>query len=606
MLEERKGGMIKKKSSIKHQLLGVYLVAVFLPVFVIGSYLIVNTRRLILEQDYARIESDNLRVRSIMVDVTTSIENVGNVFLLDQELQNIMNGSFDTPKEAYDVYRYYDSFKKYQDMHTEISRIELYLDTDVEYGNFKQVTDKIREAEWYQKAASTAQPLWMAGEYINSVGVVQTELKYIRKIPIIMTNRFAVLVIAINNNHLKSRINNNNVLYTDISVNQDHVFYSEISERVGMPMVASVDYDQTYYRYSGQTECDGNKVLMEVSTLIPIFSSDQIYIVTTDYDAIPHIQNITYICLSLIALSIIGPFFLILLFTTRFNKRILTLRHTMHKASIGDYKITEHIRGNDELTDAFMDMQKMIESITKMDQEIYSAKIKEEQFNSHQQRIKYEMLASQINPHFLYNTLETIRMKALSVGDREVSHAIKLLGKSMRHVLENSMKMVTLESELEYIKVYLEIQHIRFEDRICYQIEVSEDVDVKEYYILPLLLQPIVENGVSHGLETQTECGILTIRIFKEELYLVISVEDNGKGMSKEEVDCLVERMQKEELSTGKNIGLHNIYQRIKLFYGADYGVMIESEPGRGTKVMVRLPVNKVALIDLNESMYNR
>ena len=605
-MEERKGSMKRKKSSIKDQLLSVYLVAVFLPVFVIGTYLILNTRKLILEQDYARIESDNLRVRSIMVDVTTSIENVGNVFLMDQELQDIMNGSFDTPKEAYDVYRFYSTFKDYQDMHTEISRIELYLDTDVEYGNFKKVTEEVRQTDWYQKAAGTAQPLWMAGEYINSVGVVQTELKYVRKIPIIKTDRFAILVIAINNNHLKSRINNNNVLYTDISVNKDNVFYSEISDRVGKPLVASVDYDQQYYRYSGQTECNGNDVLMEVSTLIPIFSSDQIYIVTTDYDAIPHITNITYICLCLIAISSIVPCILILLFTTRFNKRILTLRHAMHKASIGDYKITEHIRGNDELTDAFMDMQKMIESITKMDQEIYSAKIKEEQFNSHQQRIKYEMLASQINPHFLYNTLETIRMKALSVGDKEVSHAIKLLGKSMRHVLENSMRTVTLESELEYIKVYLEIQHIRFEDRICYKIDLAENVDEKEYYILPLLLQPIVENGVSHGLETQTGCGMLTIRIFKEEPFLVITVEDNGKGMEKEEVENLIMRMQKEELSTGKSIGLHNIYQRIKLFYGEEYGVMIHSEPGRGTRVTVRLPATNSKLLNLNESMYNR
>ena len=161
-----------------------------------------------------------------MVDVTTSIENVGNVFLMDQELQDIMNGSFDTPKEAYDVYRFYSTFKDYQDMHTEISRIELYLDTDVEYGNFKKVTEEVRQTDWYQKAAGTAQPLWMAGEYINSVGVVQTELKYVRKIPIIKTDRFAILVIAINNNHLKSRINNNNVLYTYMSVNKDKVFYS--------------------------------------------------------------------------------------------------------------------------------------------------------------------------------------------------------------------------------------------------------------------------------------------------------------------------------------------------------------------------------------------
>lgn len=592
------------KGRLRKQLNLVYWLAVCIPVLIIGIYLVASTRNLLYRQDYASLESDNLRVRSIMVDATNMIDTIGNALLGDEELQKVINKTYATSQEAYEAYRYYDTFNEYKDNFTVISRIELYTDSKTEYVSFKTATEEIKQQTWYQKAISTPQPVWVVVQTKSATKAIINELRFVLRVPIIKTGKYAVLVIVVSNNHLKSRINNN-ILKSDIAVNQDIIFYSESGKR-GQRLEAGINYEEDYFHYSGKTTYGGKEVLMQISTMIPIYSSDKIYIVTSDATAIPYIRSITIFCSIIVILSIFVPFVVITIYTRTLSNRILILRRVMHQASLGDYHITEKFYGNDEITDVFTDLQKMIVSITKMDEEIYSAKIKEEQLFSHQQRIKYEMLASQINPHFLYNTLETIRMKALNVQDKEVANAIKLLGKSMRHVLDNSLRTVSLESEIQYIRVYLEIQHIRFGDRLRYQIHIAEEMDGKHYFILPLLLQPIVENAVSHGLETQTGVGDLVIDIGYEDDMLMICVKDNGMGMTEEELNLLITRMKKEELSTGESIGLHNIYQRIRLFYKEPYGVEITSTLNSGTEVRVYLPKTSAESVDLNETLYNR
>lgn len=600
-------GIVKKlvsKATVKYQLYTVYLLAVFIPVLVIGGSLVFNTRNLLYKQDLASLESDNLRVRSIMVDLTNLVYTVGNILMLDDELQNVIGTKYSSSAEAYEAYRQYKTFDNYKNNYTEIQRVDFYFETLTEYGSFKKLTNEIKEEDWYRRAIATPQPIWISKEALNSHNYMDCEFQFIQRVPMIKTGEFGVLVITVSNNHVKSRINNN-ILYNDVVVNQDLIFYSE-SGKKGDYLTLDIDYEEPYFQFSGVVQEDGKKILMQITTLRPVFSSDSIYILTSNPTAFQYIQEITMSYLLIIGFSIVVPLLLIMIFTHKFSNRVLTLRHVMHKVSIGDYGITETIRGNDELMDVFTDLKTMIESIKKMDEEIYMAKIMEEQLISHQQKIKYEMLASQINPHFLYNTLETIRMKAFQAEDREVANAIKLLGKAMRHVLDNSLKTVTLESELEYIRIYLQIQHIRFGERLQYEIEVSEEVDCSHYFILPLLLQPIVENAVSHGLETKTGIGHLNIVILYEDEMLSIYVKDNGSGMPEEELKILVERMKSENLSTGQNIGLHNIYQRIRLFYGEPYGVIITSLPNQGTSVCIRLPKTAGEPLNLNEALYNR
>lgn len=202
------------------------------------------------------------------------------------------------------------------------------------------------------------------------------------------------------------------------------------------------------------------------------------------------------------------------------------------------------------------------------------------------------MLASQINPHFLYNTLETIRMKAITAGNRDVANAILLLGKSMHYVLENTGTASTsLKKELDYISTYLAIQKLRFNDRVNYTLTVPEDMDPGEYQILPLLLQPLVENAILHGLaDTETDGRIVVAVSKKDDDLLLIDISDNGRGMDEAELDALEKGLQVQKTSSA-NIGIYNINRRIKLFYGSAYGMEIKSQPDKGTHITLTLPL---------------
>ena len=211
---------------------------------------------------------------------------------------------------------------------------------------------------------------------------------------------------------------------------------------------------------------------------------------------------------------------------------------------------------------------------------------------------EFDTLQSQINPHFLYNTLETIRMKAFAEGNREVATAIKLLGKSMRYVLNNTKTTATtLDKEIDYIRTYLSIQKIRFGSRLGYTIRIEEGFQTENYQILPLLIQPIVENAFSHGLRDAEYDGHIIIKISRfENDTLVADVFDNGVGMSQERLEEVIRHLDIPQPESDHGVGLYNINNRVHLFYGTEYGLAIKSRPGMGTLVTLTIP-----LINLRE-----
>lgn len=256
------------------------------------------------------------------------------------------------------------------------------------------------------------------------------------------------------------------------------------------------------------------------------------------------------------------------------------------------------MQGDDELTATFTDLTTMVTKLKETEAKIYEAKIKEQELHNQQQQMELKLLANQINPHFLYNTLETIRMKAFAEGNRDVATAIKLLGKSMRYVLNNTKTTATtLDKEIDYIRTYLSIQQIRFGSRLGYTIRIDDNLQLSNYQVLPLLIQPIVENAFSHGLRDAEYDGHIIIKISRSgNDTLITDVFDNGVGMDQKQLNHVIEHLDIPQLESDHGVGLYNINNRVHLFYGAEYGLAIKSRPGMGTLVTLTIP-----LINLRE-----
>lgn len=248
---------------------------------------------------------------------------------------------------------------------------------------------------------------------------------------------------------------------------------------------------------------------------------------------------------------------------TRFNEDASVLKlHTNSQDEIG------------QLNDSIIHMGRHIEDLI---QNVYKSQIRERE----SQLIG---LQAQINPHFLYNTLDSTRWIALRSGNKEIARILEALACFYKHTLNQGNTETTVAQEIRHVNDYMLIQRSRFGERISY--EIHYDKELEEMRTMNLILQPLVENAILHGLESKLGDGHIRIDIYCDDVHLIYTVQDDGLGCDPEKV--------RKQLSSGEENGMHalrNIHQRLLYKYGQDYGVHFESTVGQGTTVTVRIPI---------------
>jgi two-component system sensor histidine kinase YesM len=197
-------------------------------------------------------------------------------------------------------------------------------------------------------------------------------------------------------------------------------------------------------------------------------------------------------------------------------------------------------------------------------------------------------LQAQINPHFLYNTLDSIMWMAESGQNEEVVDMVTALARLFRISISKGHRTIQVFQELEHARNYMLIQKIRYKEKFTFNIEATDDV--KQLMTLKLILQPIIENAIYHGIEYMVDKGEINIKVFIEGDKLIYLVEDNGLGMDEETRLALLHREEVEPTRGGSGVGVRNVDERIKLSYGDAYGLEIESEIEVGTTIRIILP----------------
>ena len=231
------------------------------------------------------------------------------------------------------------------------------------------------------------------------------------------------------------------------------------------------------------------------------------------------------------------------------------------------------------------ELQTLDRNFDKMAGRINSLMEKQRQDQQSLHRAELELLQAQINPHFLYNTLDSIAILAESQREEDVIDMVTSLSTFFRNSLSRGEDIIPLRSELVQAKSYLEIQQIRYSDILTYSISVPESIQDRP--VPKLILQPLIENALYHGIKNRRGRGTITITGAEEDGMILLRVRDNGAGMSPEQLAQLQSGVYEEHHS---GLGLKNVHQRIRLYCGEPYGLSFESEPGAGTTVTVRLP----------------
>lgn len=307
---------------------------------------------------------------------------------------------------------------------------------------------------------------------------------------------------------------------------------------------------------------------------VGVFSMDEV---------MSSVNTIVYILFTCVIISLVLVVIVSFKFSRTLTNPIFKLKRLMKQAESGDLTVRFNFQHNDEIGELGQSFNHMIARIDQLIQMVYV-----EQENKRTAEMK--SLQEQIKPHFLYNTLDTISWMARDYDAEDIVRLVDALTNMFRIGLSHGKDIITVKEEITHVSNYLYIQKIRYKDKLNYVIHVDESLYAVE--VPKLILQPLVENAIYHGVKAKRGGGTITITGVPEGENLVFTVQDDGAGMPQEKVEELNRRMsERSVLDEQKSFGLFYIRERIQLCYGTGYGVHVESTLGEGTRVTITLPL---------------
>jgi two-component system, sensor histidine kinase YesM len=592
--------------NIKHKLILLYSATFLLPLVILSVLFISWLYKTLLNWERMRADTSFQRTESVFSDILTAASELSDRIYVNKPVQDIILKTFTNTKDIYTAYNSITFVDDFLRAYESIASIRLYTDNQTLLDNsfIIKTTGTIRQEPWYQTALRLkGHASWMYKR--DSV----TNKEYLSLVRSVWrtTDRSFIGVLSINMNPFYVNKMLNNQMFDTFIVYSNRIIYNtiEINDAVNTKKIISMT--------KIPDSIEANKIVINGSKSEAVVKQFRPYHSTADVFNIIYMipigrltkttYHITKLVIFILALCLILSSIMIYLFSLYFGKRVQKVRTGILRVVSNNFEIQKSIGGKDEFSEIYDALYEMSLNIKKLIKEVYIRDLEREQFLARQNDMRFKMLAAQINPHFLFNTLEHIRMKALAAEDKDVAYMLKLLAKILRYNLSVKGDCVPLISEIETVSNYLEIQHKRFANRISYDIMLL--CDVRKIQILPLLIQPIVENSFTHGLESKTDGGFIYIEIKEEKEnnknLLFITVRDNGCGIPVKKVKEINSQLEKETVeNSSSSIGMINVNQRIKIYYGTEYGIKIESTEDKGTSVYLKLP-----LIETNEIRQN-
>ena len=299
-----------------------------------------------------------------------------------------------------------------------------------------------------------------------------------------------------------------------------------------------------------------------------------------------HLQISRFIalCSVLIAVLALLTAFLVRLITSHILRPVRQLYDATQKIAEGNFEVEADVNSRDEIAVLARGFNEMAGNMQNLIE-----KIKEDE--GKMRRADLRILQEQINPHFLYNTLDTIVWLIEGKKPDQAVNMVVALSELFRLSLSKGKEFITLGEEERHIRSYLEIQEVRYRDILEYNIQF--DQVLYEYKILKLTLQPVVENALYHGIKYKRARGYIHINGEKKGDVIYLTVRDNGVGMDREELESIQREISQPCQETEKGFGLANVNERIRMYFGKEYGMTINSEKGKGTTVEIRIPAIK-------------
>ncbi|GAE32665.1 sensor histidine kinase [Alkalihalobacillus hemicellulosilyticus] len=575
--------------TLQRKLILSFIIVVFVPLLIVGVFLTHELRQISLNNVKEQSTSDMNRIQTRISEALLPAVYLSNQSLADEGLKDLVNREYETVFAVVDAYKNYPVFEHNIRFYNEISNIRLYTNNETMLNNWRFIpvdTEIVRHTWFQQTVEAKGMMRWEYTDHLN--GRFDTNLSLTRYLNF-QDDLYGVLVIDVNTDYL-NWILSQEVLPTMIVNSDNQIVSSNKLDLIGRNLNEDTFSNKLI---KGEIGIFEDTVFGESSQIMvePIqfeYSTNQLRIVSVlpNSEIIADANRLSRLGFIIMFISSIIALILIYVFSHFITRRMLTLSKQITNVTEGNLSTEFKIAGKDEIGQLSSQFNKMTLSIQQLLKEVEAKNEEKRVLEKRQGEIKFKMLASQINPHFLFNTLETIRMKAHMRGEKDISLIVKLLGKLLRTSLEVGSSFVSLKQEMDMVKSYLDIQSFRFQERLEYELVIDETIT--NIQIPPLIIQPLVENAVIHGLENHAVGGKVIVEAKNQGEWIQINVIDNGVGFTAERRQRIIESLTSTDEE--HRIGLRNVHERIILSFQQSEGLIIESERDKGTCVSFRIP----------------
>lgn len=561
-------GTKKKGMRLKSKLAMVYILAGFLPIVVILFVNYFQMRSVFKSQEKNTLHSfikrsvldldDEFKRYAELAKLITNDKNVNDILSTIYLDDNRINEKFDqSVAPSLDTFIYF---------HNEVSKITIYTDRIVDYKNkYLAPIEELKKADWYDNIADSRNNNWIAGTDEKTIVLV-------RKMQSLEENGI--------NGYFYEKINYDNV-FEDLSENISDNYGICVSDRLGQNIYSYDTFTDKNKEYNlslpeiTKKYSDMNKDYFIVKKTIPE-TGWNVWLYKPEKLMGTSIRQINIITFGGTLVCLVATFMCIRFTAIFVTTRIGKLQKAVARVEKEDFSYALNTTSQDEIGELITSFSKMERKLNYLINEVYKSRIKEKEY-------EMKALQAQINPHFLYNTLSLINWKAIEAGKRDISKITLALSAFYRTSLNKGNNITHISGEIENMRSYLSIQLMLHDDGF----DVTEDIDdsILEYTCPNLILQPLIENAIDHGIDVMPEDrrGVISVICKDMDTYIQFVIKDNGIGMTKEQT---VKILTKDS----KGYGVRNVNERLKLCYGEEYPMIIKSKENTGTEVIITIP----------------
>lgn len=579
---------------LKHKLIVTFVIIVLIPTLVIGGGITFYFSKEATTQAINQATNDVQKVKNQLGSLLRVPISISNTLMIDQLLKKLVTTNYNNVSELTTAYLDYKEFPNYKRLYREIVGVSYFVDNPTLINNTEiiPINEEIVSQNWYQSVVNRKEIGWF---YIKTNEDMNGKtLSLVRQLSFPEYRVNGVMKISLNPEEL-NRLLLQEQFDTIIIDEQGYVVAAKNKNWVGMRQ------DQLQYEFNLSEQTIGAHELnindkpsyMIVDELLPGSSLNGLKIISffSKSSIVADAKRVSLYGLVLIIIVLLIATFFVYAVSFLTSKRLLRLSRHLNRLALGDLSVVSRIDGNDEIGQLSRQFNYMVQNINILMQQVVDKTEQNNKLELAQREIKLKMMASQINPHFLFNALESIRMSAQIKGEKEIANVVRLLGKLMRKNLEIGREHAPLKEEIEIIKSYLHIQKFRYEDRLEFDLDVEPQL--LNMLMPPLIIQPLVENAVVHGMENKQDGVTVNLKITSDQDQVRVSVSDNGYGMTPERLEEVIQLTTDPEEPTRSRIGLRNVHQRLILCYGENAGLEISSDYGKGTEIVFYIPLNE-------------